>query len=76
MQVTLDEVAIGQFQRGGADNTRHHVGRVREKPLIVRAHGRAVSDHEGSLTGATGPAAALRVVGRSGRNVAQVNGAE
>ena len=76
MQVAVDEVSVGQVERGRAHDAVHHLRRVVKEPLVVRAEGRAVGDDQGLLAGATRPAAALRVVGRRGGHVAQVDGIE
>ena len=54
----------------------HHFGGMVKKPLIVRAERSAVGDHQRLLARAPCPAAALGVVGRGGRHIAQVHSVE
>ena len=76
VQMAVDEIAVRQIERGRADHTVDHLVGMVEEPLVVRAQGRAVGDDQGLLPRAASTATALRVVGRRGRHVAQVDRVE
>ncbi len=59
--------------RRGAHATSHHLRAPAEKVLVVAVQRPAVGDDEPGLSLATRTAAALRIVGRRGRHVAQVH---
>jgi len=70
VHVAPDEVLVAEVQARRRHGAGHHVPRVAEPVGVVGVAGGAVGDHERRLAGAAGPAGALRVVGRRGRDVA------
>ena len=74
--MAADEVLVAEVQARRRDGAGHHVPRVAEPVGVVGVAGGAVGDHERRLAGAAGPAGALRVVGRRGRDVAQAHGVQ
>ncbi len=73
MDVGANQVFIGQIEAPGADGAGHHVRRPLEEVLVVGAAGGAIGVDQRRLAAATGPAAALGVVGRRGGDVAHVD---
>jgi len=72
------KVGPGQFLAGEVDarglhGTGDHLPFMMEEVLVVAASGQAVGDDQGGVALASGAAAALGVVGWSGRDVAQVH---
>jgi hypothetical protein len=76
VQVALDQFAVGQVEGRRIDLAMDHAHRVAEEILVVRRLGGAVGNDQRRLPGPPGPAAALRVVGRRRRHVAQVDGVQ
>ena len=73
VDVRADEVFIGHVEPGRLHLAGNHEFGVLEEILVVRAAERAVGEHQSGLAAATGATAALRVVGRRGRDVAQID---
>src|SRR5665811_1856486 len=73
MDVRAHEVLVGQVDTRGGDNPGHHQLWAPEKVLVVRAPSRTVGVDERWLPAPAGATAALRVVGRRGRDVAHVD---
>ena len=67
---------FARSRSGGAHLAVDHRLRVAEEVLVVRALRRAVGENERRLAAAAGATAALRVVGRRRRDVAQVDGVQ
>ena len=76
MKVALNQITVGQVQGGGLDDAVNHFSGVVKEPLVMRAKRSAIGDDQCLLTRSPRPAAALGVVGRSGRDVAQVHRVE
>ncbi len=76
VKMTLHQFAVGEIERGRIHLAVHHAYRITEEVLIVRTLRCAIGDDERGLSGASGAAAALRVIGGRGRNVAQINRVE
>ena len=76
MDVRADQIAVPEIDTGRRDRPRDHPGGLAIEVLVVRAASRAVGEDQGGLSTAPGTAAALRVVGRGGRHVPQVDEVE
>jgi hypothetical protein len=73
VDVRAQQVLVLEVDARRDDRAGDHLARAAEEVLVVRAAGRAVRQDERGLAAATGAAAALRVVGRRRRDVAQVD---
>ncbi len=73
MDVGPDQIFVGQVHARWCDGAGDHALRAIEEVLVVRAAGCAVGKDERGLSAPAGAPAALRVVGRRRRNVAQVD---
>ena len=71
--MTVNEILVGQVQRGHAHLAMNHIGNPLEEPLVMRRKRRAISHDEGRLAASSGASGALGVIGRSRRNVAHVD---
>ena len=76
VHVRADQVPVPQIDARRRHCSGHHAGRLAVEVLVVGAAPGAVGEDESGLPPAPGASAALRVVGRSGRNVAQVDEVE
>jgi hypothetical protein len=76
LQVAFEQLTVGQVDQGRAHLAVHHLPRLAEEELVVRAARGTVGDHQRCLATAPGAAGALGVVGRRGRHVAQIDGIE
>lgn len=54
LDVTVDQIAVGEILGRRAHHAVHHLPCVVEEPLVVRALRRAVGQHQRSLAGAPG----------------------
>ena len=68
-----DEVAVAKVDPGRRHAAGNHPDRLTVEVLIVRAASGAVGEYHGRLPASAGASAALRVVGRRRRNVAQID---
>ena len=73
MDVRAHEIVIAHVNARRGDRACDHLAGFSEEILVVRAASGAVGEDQRRLPAATGPAAALRIVGRGGRDVAQVD---
>jgi len=73
MDVSLDEVLIGQVKARRRDLAGDHQFGPLEKVLVVRAAGGAVGKDDGGLTAAAGASAALGVIGWRRRHIAHID---
>ena len=73
VDVRADQVAIAEVDAGRRYRSGDHPDGLAVEVLIVRAAPRAVGEDQRRLPAATGAPAALSVVGRRGRDVAQVD---
>ena len=76
VHVRADQVPVPQVDARRRHRSGHHASRLAVEVLVVGAAPGAVGEDESGLSAAPGASAALRVVGRSGRNVAQVDEVE
>ena len=76
VDVRADEVAVAEIDAGRRHRAGDHPGGLAVEVLVVGAAPRAVGEDQGGLSAAPRAPAALRVVGRGGRNVAQVDEVE
>ena len=76
VDVGADEVAVPEVDARGLDRPRDHPGRLAVEVLVVGASSRAIGEDERGLPSAPGATASLRVVGRGGRHVPQVDEVE
>ena len=73
MDVRAHEIAIAHVDARRGHRARDHLAGLAEEILVVRAASGTVGEDQRRLPAATGPAAALRIVGRGRRDVAQVD---
>ena len=76
MDVSTDEVLVGQVEPRQAHGPRDHQAGTAEEILVVRIARGAVSQHQGGLTAPAGPAAPLGIVCRRRRHVPHVDHVE
>ena len=76
VNVGTDQVPVPEIDAGRRHRTSDHPGRLAIEVLIVGAAPGAVGEDQGGLPASSRAPAALRVVGRRGRNVAQVDEVE
>ena len=76
VDVGAHQILVAQVDARRGDGTGDHLARLAEEVLVVRAAPRAVGEDQRRLAAAAGPAAALGVVGRRRRHVAQVDDVE
>ena len=74
--VAVDQLLIGEIERGDAHLAVNHVGDSLEEPLVVRRERCAVCHDERGLSTSPGAARSLRVVGGGWRNVPHVHHVE
>src|SRR6516162_50501 len=73
MQVGSNEVAVRELDRRRAHDAAYHRFGSLEIILVVRTLRRAIGHDQSRLAGSAGPAGALRIIGRGGRHVAQID---
>ena len=73
MDVRADQVAVAEIDTGRFHRSGDHPCRFAEKVLIVGAAPRAVREDHGRLSAPAGAPAALGLVGRRRRDIAQVD---
>jgi len=73
VDVRPHEVAVPEIDPGRRHRASHHLCRLPEVVLVVRAPARAIGVYQRRLTATAGPAAPLRVIGRCRRDIAQVH---
>ena len=76
VNVRANQIAVPEIDAGRRHRTGDHPGRLAVEVLIVGAAPGAVGEDKGGLPASSRTPAALRVVGRGGRNVAQVDEVE
>ena len=72
----LDQLLVGEIEARRRHGTRDHRGRLREIVPVVGVAVAGEGEHQRRPAAAPGTAAALRVVGRVGRNVPQMHDRE
>ena len=74
MQMTLDELAVGQVEGRRIHLAMNHAYRVTEEILVVGRLSCTVGNDQRGLSGTTGTTATLSIIGRRRRDVAQIDG--
>ena len=67
------EIAISQVNARWGDGACNHLARLAKEVLVVRAASGTVGEDQRRLPAPSSPATALRIIGRSRRNIPQVN---
>jgi hypothetical protein len=73
VQVGAQQALAAQVEARGAHHARHHLGRAREKVLVVRMLRAAVGHNQPRLPLSPCASAALGVVGRRRGHIAQMH---
>ena len=76
MNVRTNQVPVAEIDAGRRHRSGDHSGRLAVEVLVVGTSSGTVGEDQGGLPAASRTPAALRVVGRRGRNVAQVDEVE
>jgi hypothetical protein len=73
MHVHAHQIVIAHVDARRGDRTGNHLAGLAEEILVVRAASGTVGENQSWLPAAPSSPAALRIVGRSGGDIAQVN---